>query len=560
VERHSQYSFDFFAIDRRKRGGKPVSTAPIFDQPHYESLNLARVEAAREVLLDLKVQLHLETAIDVGCGLGHFSEFLRSIGFRVTAVDGRNQNVDEGSRRHPDIVFHTLDAESPALLDLGKFDLVFCFGLLYHLENPFRVLRNLHALTSKLLLVESMIRPGSKPQMDLVDEGTTEDQALLHIAFYPTEACLVKLMYGAGFPNVYRGARMPGHPHFQDSPSAPRLRTMLAASHTSLQTSLLGSIEEPKNPFKYGGDDERRNDHSGLHTLAGKIRRFLSKSNTQKLESVRFRVRSLLPKRPTPILLPFGAKWLLENSALDSELRGGSFERAEARFLEQFLRPGMTVLDIGAHHGFYTLLASLRVGPEGRVIAFEPSPRERTRLGRHLRFNKCKNVQVEPMALGNVSGKSDFFVVEGYSDYCNSLRPPAIEEQTRTIRVDVTSLDEYLSRSRIVEVDFIKLDVEGAELDVLRGARSLLEGGQRRPVLLVEVFDIRTKPWGYPARDVVDFLHRSGYEWFRPREDGGLDPISIDSDGFDSNLAALPHERTKEILSSLPLDAKSAMA
>jgi FkbM family methyltransferase len=537
-----------------------VSTAPIFDQPHYESLNLSRAEAAREVLLDLKDQLHLETAIDVGCGLGHFSEFLHSVGFRVTAIDGRSQNVEEASRRHPDIDFHTLDAESTALLDLGKFDLVFCFGLLYHLENPFRVLRNLHALTSKLLLAESMVHPGSKPQMDLVDEGTTEDQALLHIAFYPTEACLVKLMYGAGFTNVYRCARMPDHPHFQDSPSAPRLRTMLAASHTPLLTNRLGFIEEPKNPFKYGGDDEHRNGKSGLRTAARKIRTFLSKSNTQKLESVRFRVRSLLPKRPTPILLPFGAKWLLENSALDSELRGGSFERAETRFVGQFLRPGMTVLDIGAHHGFYTLLASVRVGSEGRVIAFEPSPRERERLGRHLRFNQCKNVQVETVALGNFSGKSDFFVVEGYSDYCNSLRPPAIEEQTRKIQVDVTSLDEYLSRSRIAEVDFIKLDVEGAELDVLRGARNVLGTGQRRPVLLVEVFDIRTKPWGYPARDVVHFLRRSGYEWFRPREDGGLEPISIDSDAFDSNLAALPHERTREILSSLPLNAKSAVA
>ena len=536
-----------------------MSTGPIFDQPHYESLNLSRAEVAREVLLDLKDQLHLETAIDVGCGLGHFSEFLRSVGFRVTAIDGRSRNVEEASRRHPDIAFHTLDAESTALLDLGKFDLVFCFGLLYHLENPFRVLRNLHALTSKLLLAESMICPGSKPQMDLVDEGTTEDQGLLHVAFYPTEACLVKLVYGAGFTNVYRSARMPDHPHFQSSASAPRLRTMLAASHAPLQTSLLEAVEEPKNPFKWMGGEEHQNGKNGSHIAVRRIRRFLSKSNRQKVESVTFRVRSLLPKRRARILLPFGAKWLLENSALDSELRGGSFERAEARFVGQFLQPGMTVLDIGAHHGFYTLLASVRVGREGRVIAFEPSPRERERLGRHIRFNKCKNVQVEPVALGNVAGRSDFFIVEGYSDYCNSLRPPAVEEQTRTIQVDVTSLDEYLSRSRIVEVDFIKLDVEGAELDVLRGAKSILEAGQRRPVLLVEVFDIRTRPWGYPARDLVHFLHRLGYEWFRPKEDGGLESISIDSDAFDSNLAALPRERAQEILSSLPLDAKSAV-
>jgi FkbM family methyltransferase len=537
-----------------------VNKDRIFDQPHYEALNVSRAGAAQEVLLNLKDQLHLETALDVGCGLGHFSESLRSIGFRVTAVDGRRQNVEEASRRHPDIEFHTLDVESPAFLDLGKFDLVFCFGLLYHLENPFRVLRNLHALTSKLLLAESMVYPGSKPQMDLVDEGGTEDQGLLQIAFYPTEACLVKLMYGAGFTNVYRSARMPDHPHFQDSPSAPRQRTLLAASHTPIQSSLLVPLEEPKNPFQYGGGEKHSNGNSGSHTVVRRIRKFLSKSNSQKLESLTFRVRALLPKKRTPIVLPFGAKWLLEDSSLDTQLRMGDFEPAETRFVEQFLRPGMTVLDIGAHHGFHTLLASLRVGSRGRVISFEPSPRERKRLGRNIRFNKCKNVQVEPVALGKSPGKSDFFLVEGYSNYCNSLRPPAVEEQTRKIQVDMTSLDEYLSRSRIVEVDFIKIDAEGAEVDVLTGARKLLETGERRPVLLVEVSDTRTRPWGYPARDIIQFLHRWGYEWFELKEDGGLESLPADLDTFDSNFVAIPRERKEEILSALSRGAKRAVA
>jgi FkbM family methyltransferase len=534
-----------------------VSEARIFDQPHYQPINLARAEAAREVLVDLKDQLHLETAIDVGCGLGHFSEFLRSLGFRVTAVDGRSQNVEEARRRHPDIKFHTVDVESSALLDLGKFDLVFCFGLLYHLENPFRVLRNLHALTSKLLLAESMVYPGSKPQMDLVDEGQTEDQGLLQVAFYPTEACLVKLLYRAGFTNVYRFVRTPKHPHFQNTPSGLRLRTALAASHLPLQTALLGSIDEPKNRFKYGGDDEQRN---GSHKVAARIRKFLSKSNRQKLESLTFRVRALLPKKRTPIVLPFGAKWLLEDSSLDTQLRAGDFEPAEVRFVEQFLQPGMTVLDIGAHHGFHTLLASLRVGSGGRVISFEPSPRERKRLGRNIRFNKCKNVQVEPVALGKSAGKSDFFLVQGYSDYCNSLRPPAVEDQTRRIQVEMTSLDDYFSRSRLAEVDFIKLDAEGAEVDILSGARNILEVGKRRPVLLVEVSDTRTKPWGYPARDIIQFLYKWGYDWFQLREDGGLEPLPPGLDTFDSNFVALPRERREEILSSLPRGAKRAVA
>jgi len=80
-----------------------------------------------------------------------------------------------------------------------------------------------------------------------------------------------------------------------------------------------------------------------------------------------------------------------------------SFEKAEIHFVENFLKEGMTVLDIGAHHGFYTILASKKVGPSGRVIAFEPSPRERRRLLLHLKLNQCSNVKVEPSYVHSLS-------------------------------------------------------------------------------------------------------------------------------------------------------------
>lgn len=81
-----------------------------------------------------------------------------------------------------------------------------------------------------------------------------------------------------------------------------------------------------------------------------------------------------------------------------------SFEENERRFVEQFLKEGMTMLDIGAHHGFYTVLASKKVGSSGRVFAFEPSPREHQKLLRHLKLNRCANVRVEPFALTRQEG------------------------------------------------------------------------------------------------------------------------------------------------------------
>src|SRR5882672_11414568 len=182
---------------------------------HYESLNSSRSAIVGEVLSEVEKQLTPTTAVDVGCGLGYFSAFLRARGLQVTAVDGRKENVDEASRRVPQVDFHTMNAEDPVLRDLGRFDLVLCFGLLYHLENPFLAIRHLHAMTSGLLLVESMVFPGTEPMMALVDEPQVEDQSLNRIAFYPTEACLIKMLYHAGFRNVYLLTKLPDHPDFQ---------------------------------------------------------------------------------------------------------------------------------------------------------------------------------------------------------------------------------------------------------------------------------------------------------------------------------------------------------
>jgi len=75
--------------------------------------------------------------------------------------------------------------------------------------------------------------------------------------------------------------------------------------------------------------------------------------------------------------------WLARNDECSTAVFTGNFEPSERRLVERFVKQSMTVLDIGAHNGFYTLLAAKKVGPAGKVIAFEPSPRERARLRIH---------------------------------------------------------------------------------------------------------------------------------------------------------------------------------
>jgi Methyltransferase domain len=201
-----------------------------FDQRHYQSLIRAREETIRNVLHRIRPALGLHTALDAGAGVGFFSQTLLDCGLNVCGFDGRSENVAEARRRFPHIPFEQADLQDRSVLELGKFDLVLCFGLLYHLENPLLAIRNLRALTGKCLLLESMCVPDDKPSMLLREEPRETDQSLTDVAYYPSEDSLIKMLYSAGFGFVYRLAPLPNHDDFRDTREHRRKRTVLFAS------------------------------------------------------------------------------------------------------------------------------------------------------------------------------------------------------------------------------------------------------------------------------------------------------------------------------------------
>src|SRR5713101_7108832 len=361
-----------------------------FDQKEYRQLIEARGETIRRVVTRLKPTLALSNAVDTGCGVGFFSQTLLECGLNVRGFDGRAENVSEVRRRFPQVPFERGDIEERAILQLGRFDLVLCFGLLYHLESPLLAIRNLRGLTEKCLLLESMCLPGEKPSMLLRVEPRQEDQSLTEIAWYSSEVSLVKMLYRSGFSTVYRVIPLPDHEDFRETTEHARRRTVLLASTTPIDVAGFRLIPEPHET-----EDPWAKKAVVTATLPQRIGRFLASPARRKYITLASRARRVFPGMPIPLRLPFGAWWLAEKSALDHELIYNEFERMETGFVERLLRPGMTVIDAGAHHGLYTLLASKRIGRKGRVIAFEPSPRECERLEKHLRMNRCSNTELQ---------------------------------------------------------------------------------------------------------------------------------------------------------------------
>lgn len=266
------------------------------------------------------------------------------------------------------------------------------------------------------------------------------------------------------------------------------------------------------------------------------------------------RLHKYFPGIPLPVRLPYGIWWLIQNDIASITVMQDEWECGERKFITQFLKRGMVFFDIGAHLGFYTLLASRLVTPRGKVVAFEPNPYIKRRLVWHLILNRCTNVHLEEVAVGDRTGKADFFILADRSDLSSLQVHPRCfaSHKISKIIVQMTSLDDYVMNNNITKIDFIKVDVEGAEWLVLKGATRL----EFRPIWLVELLNVNTAPFGYSADQVVNFMIQKGFYWFFLTREGRLLPLNrLKNITFDDvnhrNFVAVPVERLQEIQSFL---------
>ena len=169
-----------------------------------------------------------------------------------------------------------------------------------------------------------------------------------------------------------------------------------------------------------------------------------------------------------------GARWVVGTSIHRCWL--GSYELDKQKLLNRLVKPGMTVWDVGANAGFYTLAFSKLVGPTGRVFAFEPLGDNIQKLNCHIRLNKLINTTVVQMALGDSSGLCGF-------DTGISHQKGFLSRDRSDYLVPCLTADDFLKIRPEALPALLKIDIEGAESGMLEGARAFLT--EHRPALLL---------------------------------------------------------------------------
>lgn len=224
-------------------------------------------------------------------------------------------------------------------------------------------------------------------------------------------------------------------------------------------------------------------------------------------------------------------------------LLNGEYEPETTEVIIEILKPGMIFVDLGAHIGYFTLLAAKRVSPTGHVYAFEPVPSTCRLLEQNILINGFQSVvTIVPKAVSEKSGRVRFFLPKNSSV---SAQIATDTENGNCIEVETISLDEFFEQIGWPRIDLIKMDIEGAEIQALRGMKELC----RRNVGLKLIIEIN-----YPnlikrkidLRDIIKVLSDYGFMKFRALKKGYCETWMMPRDL--SKLTAIAKRMTFNLL------------
>ncbi|MEX2217481.1 MAG: FkbM family methyltransferase [Phycisphaerales bacterium] len=192
----------------------------------------------------------------------------------------------------------------------------------------------------------------------------------------------------------------------------------------------------------------------------------------------------------------------------------GTNEPAIQRAVAEHVRPGGVFFDVGANVGFFSLIAARAAGPAGRIIAFEPVPANADAIRRNARINRFDSISVVQAAVASAPGEMDLVLSEHPGGAALALAPPP--DASGRIRARVVSIDDLVGRGQAPPPTLIKVDVEGVEVEALRGMAETAR--THRPIIICELDDTSPAALARKVAEVEGLFAQWGYAASRLEE------------------------------------------
>jgi FkbM family methyltransferase len=242
-----------------------------------------------------------------------------------------------------------------------------------------------------------------------------------------------------------------------------------------------------------------------------------------------------------------GIKFLVETGdkrlAPFDTLNFSTYEQEELQMQFLLIQDGFNVLDIGGNYGWYAMHVAKRF-PSANIHSFEPIPFTFNQLKKNIALNDLSNIIVHNIGLSDVAGSFDFYYDPKLSVNA-SLAKVSESESLEKVVCKVEQLDEFVSQYNL-SVDFIKCDVEGAELFAFKGASEILQA--QRPIVFTEMLRKWTAKFHYHPNDIIEYFRQFNYQCF-VSHDLRLIPFDlIDDATVETNYFFLHREKHESII------------
>jgi FkbM family methyltransferase len=220
------------------------------------------------------------------------------------------------------------------------------------------------------------------------------------------------------------------------------------------------------------------------------------------------------------------------------------YEREESEMLFRFIKDGDVIFDIGANIGWYSCHLGLK-HPRNKIYSFEPIPETFEKLEKNVKLNNIENINLFNIAFSDKKEKLDFFyspLITGASSSKNITE----NDDMKMISCDAETIDAFIVENGIGKVDFVKCDVEGAELFVFKGGFEMFR--EYKPIIFTEMLRKWAARFGYHPNDIIDNFNNLGYNCYT-MELGRIIPIkSVNENTFETNFLFLHSKKHEKLI------------